>query len=305
MFESPIKLVVLILMVQLSLSMTGLALGAWWLRPLDKLHRYPAIFAVVLQLLACCFIVDLDVGLSRKMGPLIWSGYLLFLLGWVIHNFPVRMEPGFVRPTRFALLIRIYAVLLPHLFLLLLMVLVLAVRFSWDYRVLPEPIIRGWGETRRNFVMALSAILEFSMLSAACAWGMTIFAAVVGVVAYRRKSSRHGLDSYMLLSARLITISVIIRMISILVSLFVGAWLDPLGMAHFIQYLVDAAWELLFVRVFLGLVVPYLGGCLASAAIRNGDYLQAAATLIFMILPLSIAEILGAGMTVGLWGIAC
>ncbi len=292
-------------MLQLSLSMTGLALGAWWLKPLGKLHRYPAILAVVLQFLACWFIVDLDVEFPWRMESIIWGGFLLFLLGWVIFNFSPQMAPGFVRATRFALLIRLYGVLLPHLFLLFLMVLLLAVRFSRHYNILPEPIIRGWGEGGRNSVMALSAILEFSMLSAACVWGTMFFAAVMGVKAYRRKSSGNDLNSYMMLTVRLITICVIIRMISILVSLSVGALLDPLGMAHFVQFLGAAAWELLFIRILLGLVVPYLGGRLASAAIRNGDCLQAAATLIFMVLPLSIAEILGAGMTVGLWGIAC
>jgi hypothetical protein len=301
--DSPIYQITLILMIQMSLSMSGLALGAWWLRPESSAHRYLALLAVILQIVVSYSIIHWQGGLSNQLVFLFCSGCLMFVLGWVIHNLPVRMVSGARRPPRLALIIRLYAVFLPQLFLLLLTVLVFSIRFEYKYRMLPDQVARGLEEAQWKFIMPLSAILEFSLLSAAYVWGAAIFAVVVGVAVYRRKSVWHDLNAAMMLSARMITIGVVLRLCSMIVSVAVGAWLDDAGIAHFFQYLVDVAWELMFVRILLGLVIPYLGGRLVLTSIRRGNCLQAAATLICIVLPVAIAEILGSGLTIGLWGI--
>lgn len=100
-------------------------------------------------------------------------------------------------------------------------------------------------------------------------------------------------------------LAVALRMLAVACSLMVWAWHCPFGARHFIsRLLTDSSWNLVTLRALLGFVLPLLFGVLALSAWQGGARRQAAAQFLPVLVLAIISEMIAAGLTVGMGGLA-
>lgn len=133
--------------------------------------------------------------------------------------------------------------------------------------------------------------------------GMLIHAAMLGLNELARWKEEGG-DEGLLRVARLVCATASVRAAWIVCSIVMGAMLMPIGTRALITQMRSQTVLMIVVRVVLGLVLTFMNGLLVQASVREHRRRQAAIEFIPIALLVAFGELLGAGITVGLWGIA-
>lgn len=150
--------------------------------------------------------------------------------------------------------------------------------------------------------------LWLSLLAALASGALLTGVAVVGVLqpvpsdaALARRAGADRIPG--LVNAMILAVG--LRMLALGGSLLVWAWHCPFGARHFVdRLLTDSSWNLVTLRALLGFVLPMLFGVLALAAWQGGARRQAAAQFLPVLVLALISEMIAAGLTVGMGGLA-
>jgi hypothetical protein len=98
--------------------------------------------------------------------------------------------------------------------------------------------------------------------------------------------------------------AVVFRVFAVVASLGLGGYFNPLGSWYFFDRLYRVSYTLIGIRIILGLILPTLFACVAVGAMRRRERKQAIDLFTPAFIVVLIGEILAAGLTVGMYGIA-
>lgn len=157
----------------------------------------------------------------------------------------------------------------------------------------------GWPER----VLLPRPAIFFSIGGGLLCGAILMHAAMLGLneLAYWKKEEG---DEGILRAGRFVCIGVALRAVFVLFSIVTGVVYMPLGMRAMIGSLRNETIATLLARVMLGLILPFMYGMLVQASVREHRRRQGAIQFIPIALLILFGEMLGAGITVGLWGLA-
>ena len=148
-----------------------------------------------------------------------------------------------------------------------------------------------------------AALLSASVLQALAFYGL-------GLIGWRADPDEPAGEHDLRQAARVTTTAAwilpatLLRMIAIGLSLGVGAAFDPVSPRHFWDTVLTTSYQFLTLRLVLGLLLPLVMAILALLAAREGHARHAVQQFLPLSILIVISEVLAAGLTVGLWGIA-
>lgn len=153
--------------------------------------------------------------------------------------------------------------------------------------ILPRPAI---------FVSIFGGIMTGAVL---------IWAALLGVNELSHWKER-GLDSDddgLLRAGRLVCGGAGLRAFWMVSSILIGAFFDPMGLPTFFGMTRLETIGTIGTRVVIGVILPFTYGLLVLASVREHRRRQAAIQFAPIALLIFLGELLGAGLTVGMWGL--
>ncbi len=146
--------------------------------------------------------------------------------------------------------------------------------------------------------------LMLMMLMAAVGTGAVLLSAgLLGVTEWLGRGE--AAEPEVLLSAATrVRRMVVARLLAVSFSLLIGMAFDPISARHFVFSLPAEAVVSMWARLVLGLVLPIFYGLLMTTSVREGPVGRSAAEFLPLLLLLMLGELIGAAITVGMWGVA-
>lgn len=135
---------------------------------------------------------------------------------------------------------------------------------------------------------------------------MLVYASFLGLnqLAHWRELGPDDHDDGLLRAGRLVCIGVGLRAAWIVASIMTGGIFEPMALRSFFGMRSAETIGLIGARIILGLLLPLMYGLLVQASVREHRRRQAAIQFAPITLLVLLGELLGAGLTVGMWGLA-
>lgn len=157
----------------------------------------------------------------------------------------------------------------------------------------------GWPERVAFPRLAIFASVGGGLLCGA----ILMHAAMLGLNELAHWRKEEG-DDGILRAAGLVCVGVIVRAVWIVFSIMMGLVYMPIAMRAMIGSARNETIATVTARVVLGLILPLMYGLLVQASVREHRRRQGAIQFVPIALLILFGELLGAGITVGMWGLA-